>query len=209
MKRWLSGLVLLVVGIFGVYCILEGNLIPGIITGIVFLVIFIYQIGAAELKKEAAESKSLKVDEKSSYGKISENGNLDFENSKKIREEMLKNITPDDVSLDINFAAGLMIDKDFAGSIKAYEEIIKKYPDRKGQCLGQIGVAEFFLGNYEKALEKYIEAKDNNEDNGMTEDNIWEVCELMHKKGMNGQIEKYIDLYPQGNYIKKARKLLA
>lgn len=209
MKKMIAGLIFLVLGLYCAYCVYKGNLVLGIVLVVGLIVVFIYQIGAAELKKEASEGSSLKVDGQSSYVKITENGNLDFENAKKVRAEMFKNITPNDASLEINIAAGLMLDKDFTGSIKAYEQVIEKYPDRKGQCLGQIGVGEFFLGNYEKALEKYIESKDCGEENETSEYNIWEVCELMHGKGISGQIEKYVDLYPQGKFIKKANKLLA
>ncbi|MNP56096.1 hypothetical protein D3C76_1507940 [compost metagenome] len=127
-----------------------------------------------------------------------------------MRREMMKNVKPDDVSLEINKASELMLNKDFEGSIRAYEAVMLNYPERKGTCLGQIGVAEFFLGHYEEALAYYIESKENGEDTHMTEDNIWEVCEVLYNKDSSKEwIEKYVSLYPQGRYVKKANKLVS
>jgi tetratricopeptide (TPR) repeat protein len=211
MKRVMSGIIVLIIGLASAYFFYNGSIGLGIGFLVAFVFVGLYLLGISEEKKEAAGENALNIDKDRSYGYVSGDSNLDveFENAKKIREELLKNTTPDDESLEINAAAGLMLDKDFIGSIKAYEKIIEKYPHRKGECIGQIGVGEFFLGNYEKALEKYIESKNADEDTEITEDNIWEVCELMNKKGIPGQIEKYISLYPQGRYLKKANKLLA
>jgi tetratricopeptide (TPR) repeat protein len=103
-----------------------------------------------------------------------------------------------------------MLNKDFEGSIRAYEAIMLHHPERKGTCLGQLGAAQFFLGHYEKALASYIESKEHGEDNSMTEDNIWEVCEVLFNKDSSKEwIEQYMGLYPQGQYVKKANKLVS
>lgn len=209
MKRNISALLLLAIGLTGAYFFFKGSVILGIVFSVLFILVGLYLLGVSDEKKEAADKNVLDVTKNSAYGAISENGNFDFDTAKKVREELLNNFTPTDASMEINIAAGLMLDKDFAGSIKAYEQVMEKYPSRKGECLGQIGAAEFFLGNYEKALDKYIEAKNSGEDNEMMEYNIWEVCELMHNNGTAGYMEKYISLYPQGKFIKKANKLLA
>lgn len=212
MVKKLPGLIVLIIGLLAVYFLFRGNMVVGIVGLVVSVFAGLYLLGRSEEKNEAkeAEMNKLKLDENGGYGHLSGDTNPNFDKAKQVREEMMKNIVPDDTSLDINAAAELMLNKDFEGSIKAYERTMEKYPERKGTCLVQIGVAEFFLGNYEKALEKYIEAKDCGEDNDMTEDNIWEACETIYKqKGTKEYIEKYTDLYPQGRYIKKANKLVS
>lgn len=209
MKRMVSALILLVIGGFAAYSFYKGNVVIGIVSLVVFILAGLYILGSSDDEKEE-EKKNLSVDEKGVNTYISGEGKPDFEQAKKIREEMLKDYKQDDVSVEINAAAGLMLDQDYEGSKRAYENIVLKYPQSKGKCLGQIGVAEFFLGNYEAALENYIESKNNGVDNEMTEDNIWEVCEVLYKKkGSRNAVEHYLSLYPAGRYVKKANKLVS
>ena len=210
MKKAVSVVALLAIGAFTGYSFLEGNVVTGIISLVILIVAGIFVLGIWDDGKE-----DVKMDMQVKDGTASASaftggtGTENFEELKKTRAEMLKNVGQDDKTLAINEAAGLLLDKDFEGSKRAYESIIIKYPDSKGECLGQIGVAEFYLGNYEKALEYYIEAKDSGEDNFMTEDNIWEVCEIIHKNnGSSNAPEKYLSIYPKGKYAKKAEKLI-
>lgn len=205
MNKILSGIILSVLGLLSVYFFFSAKVFLGIVFLVVFALVGTYLLGVSEEKKEAANKTASNSDSTSAF--IS--GDADFETAKKMREKLLNKMTTDEESDAFNIATDLLLNKDFIGSIQAYEKIIEKYPHKKGECIGQIGVAEFFLGNYEKALENYIESKNCGEDSEMTEDNIWEVCELMHKNGTRGQIEKYISLYPQGKFIKKANKLLS
>lgn len=209
MKKTVSVVILLAIGAFAAYSFFNGNMVTGIVSLVVLILAGLYVLGSSDDEKED-EKKTLNVDENSAHSFVGGEGKPDFEQAKKIREEMLKNAEQDDVSLEINAAAGLLLNQDYEGSKRAYESIIIKYPQSKGECIGQIGVAEFFLGNYENALENYIESKNNGEDNNMTEDNIWEVCELLHKKsGSSKAVEQYLSLYPAGRYIKKANKLIS
>jgi tetratricopeptide (TPR) repeat protein len=208
MNKKVSGLILLIIGLFAAYSLYKGNMVTGIIILVVVLLVGLYLLGISDEKKESGNEEVI-VNDKKSYGHILKDGDLDFEQAKKTREQYLKNAEQVGSSLDINDAAGLMLNKDYTGAIAAYESIMEKYPEEKGVCLGQIGAAEYFLGNYETSLERYIEAKNSGEDNDMMEDNIWEACETIHKeKGSSAGVERYISLYPQGRYIKKAIKLL-
>jgi len=209
MKRTVSALILLVIGAFSAYSFYKGNIIAGIVGLVIFILAGLYILGSSDDEKDE-EKKALTVDKEGVNSFISGEGEPDFEPAKKIREELLKKTIQDEVSIEINAAAGLMLNKDYEGSKSAYESIAIKYPQSKGKCLGQIGVAEFFLGNYEAALENYIESKNNDKDDEMTEDNIWEVCEVLYKKhGSSKAVDQYLNLYPEGRYIKKANKLVS
>lgn len=207
MKKAVSVLVLLVIGAFAAYSFLGGNVVTGIISLVILIVAGIYVLGTWDEGKDDGKL-DIQMKDGTASAFSSGTGTDDFEHLKKVRAELLKNVGQDDETLAINEAAGLLLDKDFEGSKRAYESIMLKYPDSKGECLEQIGVAEFYMGNYEKALEYYIEAKNNGEDNSITEYNIWEVCEILYKNnGSSDAPEKYLSLYPKGRYAKKAGKL--
>lgn len=210
MKKAVSVIVLLAIGAFAAYSFLEGNMVTGIISLIILIVVGLYVLGTWNEGTEEGKIDIQVEDETVSANVFTGGTGTDnFENLKKTRAEMLKNVGQDDETLEINEAAGLLLDKDFEGSKRAYERIILKYPDSRGKCLAQIGVAEFYMGNYENALEYYIEAKNNGEDNSMTEDNIWEVCEILYKNNSSSAApEKYLSLYPNGSYAKKAGKMV-
>jgi tetratricopeptide (TPR) repeat protein len=208
MKKAVSVIVLLAIGAFTAYSFLEGNVVTGIISLVILIVAGLYVLGIWDEGKEDGQV-DIQMKDGTASAFTGGTGTDNFEYFKKTRTELLKNSGQDDETVAINEAAGLLLDKDFEGSKRAYENIMLKYPDSRGKCLEQIGVAEFFLGNYEKALEYYIEAKDNGEDNSMTEDNIWEVCEILYKSNVSSDApEKYLSLYPKGRYAKKAGKLV-
>lgn len=210
MKKAVSVMVLLAVGAFTTYSFLEGNVVTGIISLVILIVAGIFVLGIWDEGKEDVKMDIHVKDETASASAFTGGTGTDnFEELKKTRAELLENVGQNDETLAINEAAGLLLDKNFEGSKQAYESIMIKYPNSKGKCLEQIGVAEFYLGNYEKALEYYIEAKNNGEDNFMTEDNIWEVCEILYKNnGSSDAPETYLSIYPKGRYAKKAGKLV-
>lgn len=208
-----QGLSLILVGLifFSGYSWFKGNVVMGIICLVGVVVIGLIVRRMAD-KENASNTPTQEVEGKSAsvYGFVAQEDQPDFEEAKRVRQELLKNMNPDEVSQEINKASGLMLNKDFEGSIRAYEAIMLHHPERKGTCLGQIGVAEFFLGHYEKALASYIESKEHGEDSSMTEDNIWEVCEVLYNKDSSKEwIERYVSLYPEGQYVKKANKLVS
>jgi tetratricopeptide (TPR) repeat protein len=208
-----QGLSLILVGLifFAGYSWFKGNVVMGIVCLVGVVLISLIVRGMSD-KGNASNTPTPEVEGKTAsvYGFVAKEDQPDFEEAKRVRGEMLKNMKPDEVSAEINKASGLMLNKDFEGSIRAYEAIMLHHPERKGTCLGQIGAAEFFLGHYEKALASYIESMEHGEDSSMTEDNIWEVCEVLYNKDSSKEwIEQYVSLYPEGRYVKKANKLVS
>lgn len=133
----------------------------------------------------------------------------DFEGAKKEREKFLSNVTTDEQSSAVNAASGLMLDRKYVECIAAYEALAAKYPERRGDADSQIGAAQYFLGDFNKAIEFYVSARTNGADESMMDDNIWEACEALIKKGEKGAAQRYLELCPQGSYVKKAQKSLS
>ncbi|MEO3946349.1 hypothetical protein [Gorillibacterium sp. CAU 1737] len=209
MKKKAIGLVLLAISLFAGYSLYQGKMVLGIVLLAAVLLIGLIVLGMAEKDNEPSKN-VLEIRDNAVYGLITEDGDLNFEETKRVRDEMMKGIKLDDFSLETRKAMDLFLNKDFEGSIRAYEEIMVNYPENVGNCYWHIGVSEFFLGHYETALERYTQAKENDEDHDMTEDNIWEVCEILFKKdGSKQWMERYVNLYPQGRFVKKANKLVS
>lgn len=134
----------------------------------------------------------------------------DFDAAKAEREKFLAKTGPgDDESSAVNAASGLMLDQKYAESIAAYEAIAARYPDRRGEAESQIGAAHYFLGDFHKAIEFYVSARTNGADESMMDDNLWEACEALVKKGEKAAAQRYLELCPNGSYVKKAQKALA
>jgi TolA-binding protein len=141
------------------------------------------------------------------FGKTSEESELDA--AKAEREKFLANAETDEVSDAINAASGLLLDRKYAESIAAYLQIIEKYPQERGKAESQIGAAQYFLGQFTEAIESYAAAREHGADPSMMDDNIWEACEALVKKGDKAAAQRYLALCPDGSYVKKAQKALA
>lgn len=116
----------------------------------------------------------------------------------------------DDQSKQINAAAKLMTSGAYQECIEAYTLIMEKYPNRKPDCEMNIGAGYFFLADYDNAIDHYIISRSLGMDKEMIDDNVWEACEkAFATKNDVSYINKYIQLFPEGNYVKKAKKLLA
>lgn len=76
-----------------------------------------------------------------------------------------------------DMAARLMASGDFRESIAAYESIMGDFPEYTDDCEMQIGSAEFFLGNYEKAIWCYESAKQHGADPAVINEHIKEARE--------------------------------
>jgi tetratricopeptide (TPR) repeat protein len=122
-----------------------------------------------------------------------------------------KNPVPqDEEKAMIREASGALTSGNFEKAITLYSEMADKYPANKGLYLSQVGAAYYFLEDYNKAIEYYVTAKNEGADAGMMDDNIWEACETIYNKTKdNTAIEKYLEYYPEGNYAKKAKKILS
>ncbi len=111
-----------------------------------------------------------------------------------------------------------MTSKKFQESLDLYKKLSENYPSNKGLYESQVGAAYYFLGEYEKAVEYYISAMNNGGSKSMMDDNIWEAAEAFSKLDIlleNGSIinpknliEKYLELFPNGSYAKKAKNIL-
>jgi len=99
----------------------------------------------------------------------------------------------------------------FDKSIQLYQKLADTYLEKKGLYLSQVGAAYYFLEDYATAIEYYIKAKENGADSAMIDDNVWEACETIYETDKTDKtaIEKYLEYYPNGNYTKKAKKLLS
>ncbi len=148
-------------------------------------------------------------DKKKLYTYVNEEKGFSKEEAQKIQEDFIKGLNQDDESLAINSAAQLLMNGLYHESIEAHQKIMQKYSHTKSDCNNSIGAAYFFLGEFTKAIIHYKIALENGADEGMVEDNIWEAAEANYeKKGEQILVNEYINLYPNGNYKKKASKLL-
>lgn len=133
----------------------------------------------------------------------------DFDAAKKEREKFLSNVTTDAESDAFNAASALMLDRKYVECIAAYEALALKYPERMGDAHSQIGAARYFLGDFHKAIESYVAARTHGADGSMMDDNLWEACEALIKKGEKTAAQRYLELCPDGSYVKKAQKALS
>ncbi|MEM8534840.1 MAG: YbjN domain-containing protein [Chloroflexota bacterium] len=126
-------------------------------------------------------------------GDISTNGisnGVSMDEAAHIQEGLLAHTeATDDVDEQINRAARLMTSQQYEQSIQAYEQIAEKYPDKQNICESQIGVAYYFLGEYEKAIQFYKQALEHGADAAMMADNIAEAEEALAKKNEDNQGE--------------------
>ncbi|WP_298517576.1 hypothetical protein [uncultured Kordia sp.] len=111
----------------------------------------------------------------------------------------------------IREASSAMTSGKFDQSRALYQKMAVDYPENSGLYLSQVGVAYYFQQDYANAIKYYIQAKDNGADANMIDDNLWEVCEEMYENDKNdtAAIEKYLAHYPNGSYVKKAKKILS
>lgn len=112
-----------------------------------------------------------------------------------------------------NQACRLIPQKKYAEAITLFTSIRENSTDayEKGSCESQIGVCYFFLGDFEKALDYYTQSFHSGYDKRVNDYNIWEACEELTK--IDGNKAKwaryYLNLLPEGQYAKKATKLIA
>ncbi len=90
-------------------------------------------------------------------------------------------------------------------------QVIEKYPNTNavGNSYNFMGVACFFKKDYQNAIHYYIKAMENGMDKMMMDDNVWEAVEIIYKQTKDKTVlEDYKHYFPNGEYIKKANKLL-
>ena len=109
-------------------------------------------------------------------------------------------------------ASGYMAGGEFAKAVELYRELADRYPENRGLYLGQVGAAYYFMSDFDSAISYYQQARKEGADESMMDDNMWEASEEIYNAGGDGAkaaIERYLALYPSGNYVKRANKLLA
>lgn len=167
---------------------------------------------AASLLKKIRLAKNVREkrtgDTVSVYGYINPDNGLTMEEAQELYARVTAGAETDDEGAMVNAASQLLLSGAFAESIKAYELIMSKYPASQGSCLTSIGACHFFLGDYEKAVECYLRAGDAGAPAAMIEDNIFEAAETDFQKNKRiVLLEKYLSLYPEGRYARKAKEI--
>ena len=127
----------------------------------------------------------------------------------RMQDQYLERLAMDDLDTAINLAARQLLDGDYEKSIQSYVNIKSIWPEQTGMANSQIGAAYFFLGKYDQAIEYYVSARELGADASMMDDNIWEACETLFKMtGLKDHIHTYLELCPNGQYVKDARRAL-
>jgi len=115
----------------------------------------------------------------------------------------------DDEDALVREASLAITGREFEKGIDLYQKLADNYPEKRGLYNSQIGVGHYFLGDYNKAIEFYLKAKED-DDNGMIDDNVWEACEAIYDQTNDLEaIQRYLNHYPNGSYAKKANKIIA
>jgi tetratricopeptide (TPR) repeat protein len=135
---------------------------------------------------------------------------ITLEEGEKIHEKAYAMAPPaNDEDGLVKQATKLMVSKKFTESIQVYETLVEQFPNNKALYQSQIGVGHHFLGDYNKAIDYYLLAMRHGSDKDMMDDNVWEAIEALHQQTKDVNVfEKYKQLFPAGNYVKKADKFL-
>lgn len=105
--------------------------------------------------------------------------------------------------------SSLLTSRDFQGSIQVFQQMVEKFPAKKGLYLSQIGANYYFMGEYQMAIDYYVKGLEAGGDRSMMDDNIWEATEEVYQAEPGpAPVQRYLDLFPNGNSKKKAEKLL-
>lgn len=109
----------------------------------------------------------------------------------------------------IQLADKLLREGPFEASIEIYQALIQKYPEERDRYENGIGSAYLKLGDFYKAIEYYITARNHGMHPDITDKNIWDAC-LKHHKLTDDIlfIEKYFDHTENGKYSPMANEIL-
>lgn len=106
-------------------------------------------------------------------------------------------------------AADLMKQHKFQESMDAYQQLADEFPKDRGYYLSEVGVNHFLLGEYEKAIDYYMLARDSGANKTEIDDDIWQSCDALHDKShKKAPVKKYLTLCPDGAHTKEAKKIL-
>jgi len=137
---------------------------------------------------------------------------VSMEEMEAVQEFLEEKMDPDEYNSSFNKACRLIPQRQYTEAITMFESIRGNSADayEKGSCENQIGACHFFLGDFEKALEFYIKSFHSGYDKRVIDYNIWEACEeLMKIDGNKAKwSQHYLELLPDGEYARKAKKNL-
>lgn len=109
-------------------------------------------------------------------------GKPDLDDAARLQDALGAKTVGRDVHARINHAARLLTSRKFDEAIDAYTQIAQDFPEERGTCLSQVGAAWYFKGEFARAIEAYVIARDAGADADMMDDNLWEACEALAKK---------------------------
>ena len=147
------------------------------------------------------------------YAKVSDgqSDGLSQEAVQALSAELDQVIASNDLGKISQHNAKLMSSGQYDAMIDFNRAVIECYPNTNasGNSHNFMGVAYFFKKDYANAVEHYHQAMKQGMDMGMMDDNIWEATELLYQQtGNSAALERYLELLPDGNYAKQARKLM-
>ena len=138
--------------------------------------------GADSDDKEAHVEVVTKDDSQAVFGYVTDvpGKGLSLEEAHLIQTQALAELaSTDSVDEKINTGAKLMTAGNFQASVEVYNQIAQDHPEESATCQGQIGAAEYFMGNYHQAITHYETAKQLGADAVMMDQNIEEAREAL------------------------------
>ncbi|MEO1654834.1 MAG: tetratricopeptide repeat protein [Bacteroidota bacterium] len=132
-------------------------------------------------------------------------GNLSPEEAQLLQNDFLKYFKAGegDRHAQLNLAAQLMTGGRYQESLVCLDKLIEAYPKEAGSYLNLKGANYFYLGEFEKAIEFYLQALEAGEDAGMIDYNVWESCVELIKQfpeQKNKWEDTYYRSFPQGKH---------
>lgn len=109
----------------------------------------------------------------------------------------------------IQFADKLLREGPYEMAIKMYQSLIQKYPEERDRYENGIGSAQLKLGQFEKAIDYYLMARDHGMHPEISDKHIWDACQKHFQATSDTLLlERYVLYCPEGKYRFKAAELL-
>lgn len=81
----------------------------------------------------------------------------------------------------INIAGKLLTGQRFEEAIELLEQIVERFHEEKGECFNTIGACYYYLNQYERAIQYYMDALEEGGNEERVSYNVWESCEALIK----------------------------
>lgn len=109
----------------------------------------------------------------------------------------------------IQFADKLLREGPYEMAVKMYQALIQKYPEERDRYENGIGSAQLKLGQFEKAIDYYLMARDHGMHPEISDKHIWDACQKHFQSTSDSLLlERYVLYCPEGKYRYKAAELL-